>query len=126
MFHDGSFEGLWIDAKFAHIFLATGTRERYVLVAHDVEVLKADDVRQGNIIFDVVEHTVAEIDASDLGEFCYGDDVQVSSESNALFKRAGANGLVLLQISSSYGATCVVLAKTFELLGREEWAARTR
>lgn len=60
IFHDGSFDGLWLDGKSAHIFLATLEHESHVVVARGVVLLKADDVRQGNIIFDVVTRPAAE------------------------------------------------------------------
>ena len=117
--HDGSFEGLWLEGKSAHIFLATDEHERHVIVAREVAALKADDVRQGNIIFEVVEHSAAEVSPSDLDVFLYESDAP--TQSKTLWEKVQAEGLALLEISPSYGATCIVLARSFDLLGRREW-----
>jgi hypothetical protein len=44
-FHDGSFEGLWIDAENAHVFLADFGHMRFVLVAKGVVRLALNGVR---------------------------------------------------------------------------------
>jgi len=117
--HDGSFEGLWLDEKSAHIFLATQKHDRHVIVARGVALLKADDVRQGNIIFDVLERAAADVSPSDLDVFLYESDDP--SQSKTLWEKVQAEGLALLEISPSYGGTCIVLARSFDLLGRREW-----
>ncbi|HEX5233964.1 MAG TPA: hypothetical protein VFW25_01400 [Silvibacterium sp.] len=43
-FHDGSFEGLWLDGKTAHVFLATEGREQFTVVAEGVAALAIDGV----------------------------------------------------------------------------------
>jgi hypothetical protein len=60
-FHDGWFEGLWIDSKTAHVFLATQGRERLVFVAEGVVELSADGVKSGNIIFEVLTRGPEEV-----------------------------------------------------------------
>lgn len=125
-FHDGWFEGLWLDGKSAHIFLATQKHERHVIVAHGVAALKADDVREGNIILDVLERPAEELSASDFDEFSYdgSSEEQQARQSKDLLEKGRAGSLALLEISPSYGATCTVLAKSFELINREDWLAR--
>lgn len=125
IFHDGWLEGLWLDNKAVQIFVATAEHERYVIVATGVTVLKADDVREGNIIFDVTARPATELSTSDLDALLYNpDDAKGMEQATALLQRARAGGLTLLQITPSYGAICTVLAKSFELLTRAEWSAR--
>ena len=125
IFHDGSFDGLLLDDKSAHIFVATDAHERHVIVADGVVVLKADDIRQGNIILDVVARHASELSANDLDAFLYDpQDPKEKEQAAVLLRRAQTGALTLLQISPSYGATCSVLAKTFELLDHREWLER--
>lgn len=41
-----------------------------------------------------------------------------------LLAKAQQEGLTLLQINPSYGGTCLVLARSVDLLERNEWLAR--
>lgn len=125
IFHDGSFDGIWLDGKSAHIFLATPDHESHVIVASGVTLLKADDVRQGNIIFDVLPRSAAELSPDDLDVFLHdSDDPKRQEGATALLETARANGLSFLQITPSYGAICSVMAKTFELIRRQNWLSR--
>lgn len=122
IFHDGSFDGLWLDGKCAHIFLATPEHEAHVIVASGVVLLKADDVRQGNIIFDVILRPAAELSPDDLDVFLHDyDDPKRLERAKALLQTAQVNALTFLQITPSYGAICSVMGKTFESIGRKEW-----
>lgn len=125
IFHDGSFDGLWLDGKSAHIFLATLEHESHVVVARGVVLLKADDVRQGNIILDVVTRPAAELSPDDVEILLYDPpDEKRLEQATALLEGARTDGLTFLQIAPSYGAICSVMARTFELLDRREWLSR--
>lgn len=125
IFHDGSFDGIWLDGKSAHIFLATPEHESHVIVASGVMLLKADDIRQGNIIFDVVPRSAAELSPDDLDVFLHDtDDPKRQEQATALLESARANGLAFLQITPSYGAVCSIIAKTFVSMSREQWLSR--
>jgi hypothetical protein len=54
-FHDGRFDGFWIAADEAvYLFLTTEGGERLTLVLRGVERLNLSEIREGNIIFDLV------------------------------------------------------------------------
>ena len=52
-FHDGSFDGLCISGRIVYLFLTSWDGERSTLVLKDVELMKMNNVMQGNIIFEL-------------------------------------------------------------------------
>jgi hypothetical protein len=46
-FHDGLLEGLWIDDKRVHVFLATTDKERFTIVAEGLAGLNLDGLQKG-------------------------------------------------------------------------------
>jgi len=123
-FHDGRFEGLWVDAKSAYLFLATEGRERHVVAALGVAALTVNGMREGNVILDVAERRTDEITEDDIERLYGTGNTMLASQSHALLARARAEALMLLEINPSYGATCTVLAKSLELVKWEDWLNR--
>jgi hypothetical protein len=121
-FHDGRFEGLWIDGKTVHVFLATEGRERFVFVAEEVVELCADGIRSGNIIFEALLRETEEVNLQDIHTL-YRLQAGPSDEkqSNILFEKARLQNSKILEIHPSYGASCLILGSSFELVRREEW-----
>lgn len=124
-FHDGRFEGLWIDGTTVHVYLSTLEKERFTGVAKGVVALAAGGFRAGNIIFEVVTRDREEIVFRDIAEL---HDLQNGPEGERqgmqILEKARQEGMSLLEIDPSYGATCLVLAHSFDLLDRNEWLAR--
>jgi hypothetical protein len=124
-FHDGSFEGFWIDNTIVHVFLSTFEKVRFTAIAEGVVALGANGFRAGNIIFDVAVRDHEEIalpdiaQLYDLREGSAGEDQGVR-----LLEKVRQEGLNLLEIGSSYGGTCMVLAHSVGLMERSEWLAR--
>jgi hypothetical protein len=122
-FHDGSLEGLWIDDKRVHLFLSTTDKERFTMVGEGLAGLSLDGLKTANIILDVVtkahdewiEHDVAVLPELQMID---------RSKANVPLARARQQKLVVLEINPSYGGSCLVLARSFELLGRKEWLDR--
>jgi hypothetical protein len=79
-FHDGFFEGLWIDSTTVHVFLSTLEKERFTAVAEGVAALDSGGFRAGNIIFDVVVRDHEEIVSRDVAQLY---DLQQGSEGKA-------------------------------------------
>jgi len=120
-FHDGFFEGFWIDGTTVHVYLSTLEKERFTAVADGVAALDASGSRAGNIIFDVVvrdydEVTSRDIEALfDLGEGPAGEDQRMRQ-----LDKAKRGKLSLLEIGPSYGGAFMVLAQSVNLLERTE------
>jgi hypothetical protein len=122
-FHDGLFEGLWIDDKRVHLFLRTTDKKPFTMVADGLTGLNVDGFKTGNIIFDVITKTHeewTEDDVADLPELHMRD----SSKANVPLERARQQKLMFLEIAPSYGGSCLILAQSFDLLSRSDWLER--
>jgi len=124
-FHDGSLEGFWTDGDLVHVYLSTESKERFTMVAAGVAALSADGFRKGHIIFDVQSRTHEELNLDDMG-LLY--DLQSGDadhrQANQLLEQANRQNLMVLEIYPSYGATCLILARSFELMNRKTWLDR--
>jgi len=113
-FHDGTFDGFRIgEDKEVQLYLTTVKRESFVLVLEGVEVLILTDIRQGNIILNLVIRSGHELTISDI-EQVYGmsDNPKVAGN---LLKAAVEKEFQLLEIDPSYGAEGLVLFQTWKL-----------
>jgi hypothetical protein len=124
-FHDGWFEGLWIDGKTTHVFLATEGREQFVFVVDGVAELSVDGVKSGNIIFEVLTRGPEEAllrDIQDLYKLQTGSAGEIQAAN--LMEKVRLHGWKILEINPSYGASCLILANSLELFSREDWLKR--
>jgi hypothetical protein len=119
-FHDGLFEGLWIDDKRVHVFLTTPEKERFTMVAGGLVGLNVDGLKKGNIIFDVITKTHEEWNDHDVAAL---PELQIidSGRPNVPLARAREQKLKVLEINPSYGGSCLILAQSFDLFSRKEW-----
>jgi hypothetical protein len=122
-FHDGWLDGLLIDQKSVQVFLSTEEKQPFVIAAGGVVALSADGFKAGNIIFEVLTKQQDELTLQDITE-SYGLSVEINDQEQAqkLLEKARERGLTVLQINPSYGATCILLAESIDLLPRHEWA----
>lgn len=124
-FHDGHFEGLWIDDTTVHVYLRTVEKKRFTVVAEGVVALGAGWLREGNIILNAAIRRANEILFHDVAEvFELENDSAGETQTTRELEKAQQKGLILLRVNPSYGATCLVLAQSVELLERKEWLAR--
>jgi hypothetical protein len=121
-FHDGWFQGFWINEKQVYLFLATDRKERFVVVVEDIEALSVNGVKAGNIIFEVLTRDHEEI-LPEYIEILYElpPTPARGEEVKNLTARAIQGGFSLLEINPSYGATCLVLARAFRLVTYDKW-----
>jgi hypothetical protein len=121
-FHDGGFDGFRIGAdKQVQLYLTTVKRESFVLTLEGVEVLTLTDIKEGNIILDLVIRSGHELTISDI-EYVYGIRDNPTVEGR-LFQTAIDKGLQLLEINPSYGAEGRVLFRTWKLQPQSDLAA---
>ena len=124
-FHDGSFQGFWIDGGTAHLQLVTDGKEPFTAVARGVVALSAGGFRAGSIVFEVTIREGEEISLDDIKQM---HDLMEGpggeAQGIAHLDKARRQALVLFEVSSSYGATCMLLAQSVELLPRHEWLQR--
>jgi hypothetical protein len=113
-FHDGRFNGFRIGAdKQVQLYLTTVERESFVLVLEGVEALTLNDIRQGNIILDLVIRSGHELTVFDI-EYVHGIR-NTPTDAGRLLKAAVDKGFQLLEINPSYGGEGLVLFLTWKL-----------
>jgi hypothetical protein len=112
--HDGFFDGVWLSAdKGARLFVRTEAGERSTIVLGGVEALNISDLRAGNIIFDLVVIASDKLRAQHI-EKAYdlkSGDVEMS---HRLLSNAQQQGLIGIEINTSYGAEGIVLFRASE------------
>jgi hypothetical protein len=117
-FHDGYFDGIWVGPnKLVKVFLRTADRESFVLSLEGVQALTFTDMKQGNIILDLVLRGTKEITRSDIAEL-YGVGAD-TPQGASLMKTATERGLQVLEMNPSYGAQGLALFQTWDLTQRE-------
>jgi len=122
-FHDGFFDGIWIDDKVVHVYVRTLEGERFVAVASDVASLSAGGFKAGNIIFDVVTRDQEDITGEDIVDlYDLRDGLAGEKQGAELLATAHRAGLIILEISPSYGGSCIILARSVDLMTRNEWS----
>jgi hypothetical protein len=103
-FHDGYLDGILVSGRSARLFLRTVDGPLFTLLLHQVEALRADDFRQGNIIFEVNLLNLGQINESFVFQlYDYGDyhkDKFVLADWKTQATQKGLSGL---EITTSYG-----------------------
>jgi len=122
-FHDGLFEGLRIekDQKVVHVYLRTSGGQRTTVCLRGVVMLKAGGFREGNIIFESSVRNSGEITLADIAELYELDPNNERARwEHKLLERVREEQLQILEVNPSYGGSCVILAKTIELMPRSD------
>jgi hypothetical protein len=113
-FHDGHFDGLQIRPnKLVNFFLRTQDGRSFILVLQDVDAMTISEIKQGNIILDLVFRNADELTPSDMADL-YSVDVGAPLATD-LLRAKREKGFKLLEINASYGAQGSVLFQTFEI-----------
>jgi len=113
-FHDGHFDGLRIGpSKLVGLFLRTQDGKSFILALREVDAMRLSEIKQGNIIFDLVSRSATELTRSDMAEL-YSVDVD-APQATDLLKAKREQGFQLLEINASYGAQGLVLFQTLEI-----------
>ena len=113
-FHDGHFDGLRIGPnRLVNLFLRTKDGKSFILVLQKVDALTVSEIKQGNIIFDLVFRSSGELTPSDIADL-YSVDVDAPQAAD-LLRAKREQGFQLLEINASYGAQGLVLFQTFEI-----------
>lgn len=111
--HDGWFDGLWLSGNnCARLFVRTADGERFTLVLTGVLRLNIHDIRQGNIIFEVLLIPPDALTIEQVNEACDLQSERDERMSHRMFEIAQQQGLCGLEMSTSYGAYGTVLFRT--------------
>jgi hypothetical protein len=102
-FHDGFVDGMLVRGSSALILLRTATERRYTLQLNEVDTLRANDFRQGNIIFELNLLSVSQLDRSFVFEaYDYNDQLKQQFVLEAWKRKADEKRLEALEITASY------------------------
>ena len=124
-FHDGVLEGVWVDDSTAYVFLSTLMKERFAVVAEGIVALTVTNFKKGNLIFEVVARGHEELTMDDIAAlYDLREGKEGEEQSAKLLAKARQERLSILDISPSYGATCLLLARSIKIIDQNEWSAR--
>ena len=98
-------------------FLTIVTQQSFVLILAGVQRPTLTDIKEGNIILDLVLLGTEELTHSDVRDL-YGGGSD-TSQVLSLLKTAKEQGLQVLEINSSCGAQGLVLFQSWELSQRQ-------
>jgi hypothetical protein len=111
--HDGCFDGLWLSGNRentgACLFVRAAAGERYTLMLTGIVRLNIQDVRQGNIIRDVL---LIPPDTLTLEQVSHAYDLESERDeaiAHRRFEKAQQERLFAPEMSTSYGAYGTVL-----------------
>jgi hypothetical protein len=123
-FHDGNFDGVWVEGKEARLLLTSNDHHAFVLIATGVRAMFVDGFRLGNIVFDIEVHDGPSVSIQKIADVYQLPSTQDGEKKAVeLFERACQQKLKLLEVSASYGGTCLILAASFDLIERSSWLA---
>jgi hypothetical protein len=113
-FHDGYFDGLRIGpSQLANLFLRTQDSKSFIMILQGVGALTVSEIKQANIILDLVFRRSGELTRADMAAL-YSVDLDAPQATDVL-RAKREQGLQLLEINASYGAQGLVLFQTYEL-----------
>lgn len=116
-FHDGFVDGLILFKSKVHIFLRTISGGKYTLILYEMEALRANDIREGNIILDVDFFESNQLDVSFIFEvYQYSDEHKKKFVVEDWIRAASQKRLKGIEISTSYGCTLLAIFKTHEFV----------
>jgi hypothetical protein len=121
-FHDGTFDGVWVNDATAYVFLRTFSKEPFTAVAGGIAALKVTGFKKGNLIFEVVIRSYEEVTVEDIAVLYDLREGEDGAEAAKLMMRAQQERLSILVVTPSYGATCLLLARSIEIIERNDWS----
>ncbi len=112
-FHDGFVDGVLLSGPSVRILLRTVEGDRFTLILNELEALRVNDLRKGNIVFEVVFLEPKELDASFVFElYGYSDEHKKTFALDEWVKEATRKGLTAIEITPSYGCTILAIFKS--------------
>jgi len=111
--HDGYFDGLWLSGNKentgACLFVRAADGERYTLTLTGVVRLNIQDIRQGNIILDVLLIPPDILTVERVGQAYDLEGEHDEAMAHRMFEKAQQERLCALEMSTSYGAYGTIL-----------------
>jgi hypothetical protein len=116
-FHDGYVDGVLLSPTDVRILLRTVEGKRFTLLLNGIEALQVNDLKEGNIIFEVKVLELAELDSSFIFEvYGYSDYLKKTFVLNEWLDKAVQKGLKGIEITPSHGCTVLATFKDYSLI----------
>lgn len=120
--HDAYILGLVMIKKKLLLFIKLTSGSNLCLALNNVDRLRADDFREGNIILDITVSKGIEVDIRDIA-YAHGLEQFLNSKSNAFLDKAVQSFFndikIFVQINPSYGCKLVCICDEVQLL--QDW-----
>jgi hypothetical protein len=112
-FHDGFVDGVLLSDSSARILLRTVEGDRFTLILNELEALRVNNLRKGNIVFEVVFLEPKQLDASFVVElYGYNDEHKKTFAFDEWVKEATRKGLTAIENTPSYGCTILAIFRS--------------
>jgi hypothetical protein len=115
--HDGFVDGVFISDSTVRIFLRSVTGEQFTLMLNEVDALRVNDFKKGNIIFELRFLSPDQLDADFVFEIY---EYSEHDKNNFVLKdwigKAKEKELAAIELTSSYGCSLFALFKNRTLL----------
>src|SRR5258707_9845366 len=116
-FHDGFIDGILLSDTGARIFLRTVSGDHFTLALNEIDALRVNDLKQGNIVFEVRFLEPRQLDSSFVFElYEYSDEHKKTFVLKEWIEKAVQKGLTALEITPSYGCTILAVFKSYVLV----------
>jgi hypothetical protein len=120
-FHDGTVDGILVDQKTVYVLISTAAKKSYVALARDVVRARVTEFRQGNIILSAQNYRAVDVTLRHVSFVCdLGDSVDDTAKARNMLEKVRREHLTILEIQPSYGATCMVMARSIDLILRRQ------
>jgi hypothetical protein len=112
-FHDGFVDGVLVSDSTARVFLRSVTGEDFTLVLAEVDALRVDDLKKGNIIFELRLLSPDQLDQDFVFQtYEYSDEHKKSFVLQDWVGKAKEKGLTAIEITPSYGCRLSALFRS--------------
>jgi len=121
--HDGRIIGLFtLENKKLLLPILTANKSFICIALNDLECLRVDDFREGNIILDITVSSGTDVEIADIA-YAHGLEQLTYSEANPYLNKAVQNFItgkkIFVQINPSYGCKLVCICGSAEVL--QDW-----
>jgi len=122
--HDADLIGIFISEKDCILILARDVTGTVFCVAFTgVEAFHGEDLREGNIIFDIAVQTATSVSREDIVDlYRLAHDPNATAVFEGIAKRISENELMLVRLNPSLGCEFVCTCTGISLV--DDWAAK--
>ncbi|MGA8271106.1 MAG: hypothetical protein WB919_06060 [Candidatus Sulfotelmatobacter sp.] len=116
-FHDGYVDGVLLSQHEARILLRTVAGRQFTLLLNELERLRVNDLKEGNIIFEINFFEPRQLAPDFIFEvYEYSDESWKKFVLDEWVEKATRKSLTAIKITPSYGCTILAISRGYTLL----------